>query len=84
MFADMTPLAGALAGVMASVGVAVVVLSSNSTVVQSWSGSGREVYHLYAVVNLGSFTGLFAYPFCVEPFVPLRLQWLGFGVGSWL
>ena len=83
-FAEFTPLAGVLAGVAASVGVAVVVLSSNSTVVQSWSGGGREVYRLYAVGNAGSFAGLLAYPLFVEPFVSLRWQWLGFAAGTWL
>lgn len=83
-FVGLGPLLGVLSGVAASVGVAVVVLSANSTVVQSWSGGGREVYRLYAVGNAGSFAGLLAYPLCVEPFVPIRWQWLGFAVGTWL
>jgi hypothetical protein len=34
-----------------------------------------DVYRLYAVSNLGSFCGLLIYPFLLEPFVPLTLQW---------
>lgn len=77
------PLAGVLAGVAVSVGAVAVVLSANSTVVQSWSGGGREVYRLYAVGNAGSFVGLLVYPLLVEPFVSLRWQWVGFAAGTW-
>ncbi len=83
MLAEFAPFTGVLAGVAASVGMSVVVLSANSTVVQSWRGGGREVYRLYAVGNAGSFAGLLAYPLCVEPFVPLRWQWLGVAIGTW-
>lgn len=69
--------------VLAGAGVPYLVLSSGSSLLQAWAsvgaggGSGRGVYRLYAVSNLGSFLGLFAYPFLMEPFVPLRWQWLG-------
>ncbi|MDR2922760.1 MAG: fused MFS/spermidine synthase [Treponema sp.] len=61
-------------------GVPYLVLSAGSSLLQSWAHSGqksRSVYRLYAVSNLGSFLGLFAYPFLMEPFVPLHLQWIG-------
>ena len=77
-----SPLVGVLTGVVTSVGAAYVVLSANSTVVQSWSGGGRGVYRLYAVGNVGSFTGLLVYPLLVEPFVSLRWQWIGFATGT--
>ena len=38
----------------------------------------RGVYRLYAVSNLGSLAGLLAYPFLVEPFLSLNVQWYGF------
>ena len=38
----------------------------------------RNVYKLYAISNLGSFLGLLAYPFILEPFVSLNAQWWGF------
>ena len=82
--AGLDPRTGVLAGVVASVGMAAVVLSANSTVVQAWSGGGRDVYRLYAVGNAGSFVGLLAYPLLVEPFVALRWQWIGFAVGAWV
>ncbi len=69
-------------------GLPYVLLASGSTLVQSWLvSSAREgasthgVYRLYALSNLGSFLGLLVYPFVLEPFVPLTLQWYGFGAG---
>jgi len=35
----------------------------------------QNVYRLYAVSNLGSFAGLLAYPFLLEPYVSLTAQW---------
>ncbi|BCX47145.1 hypothetical protein HAHE_10530 [Haloferula helveola] len=61
-------------------GLPYVMLSSGSTLVQAWlarTGS-KNVYRLYAVSNLGSFLGLFAYPFVFEPYVSLTAQWWGF------
>ncbi|MEI7898993.1 MAG: fused MFS/spermidine synthase [bacterium] len=43
-------------------------------------GASRNVYKLYAVSNLGSLLGLLAYPFLLEPFVSLNVQWYGFAV----
>ena len=69
-------------------GVPYVLLSAGSSLVQAWvSGhedeagerpGARGVYRLYAVSNLGSLLGLLAYPFALEPFVPLAAQWWGF------
>lgn len=67
------------------VGLPYVLLSANSTLIQAWLASvgplfphGRNVYKLYAVSNLGSLLGLLAYPFLLEPFVSLNVQWYGF------
>ena len=67
-----------LIAVLALVGVAFVLLSANATIVQNLSGGD---YRLYAVSNLGSLLGLFAYPLLVEPFVSLSNQWSMLGGG---
>ena len=77
--------------VVAGVGLPYVLLSAGSTLMQAWlagvglrtvdggqASDSRSVYRLYAVSNLGSFTGLLAYPLLVEPFVSLTAQWAGF------
>ncbi len=65
-----------LFSVLALVGVAFVLLAANATLVQNLSGGD---YRLYAVSNLGSFLGLFAYPLLIEPFVGLSAQWMMLG-----
>ena len=81
--------------VLVFVGLPYVLLAAGSTLVQAWAVAGvpaggtglrlqaleaRDVYRLYAVSNLGSLSGLLAYPFVLEPFVPLAAQWWGFAV----
>jgi hypothetical protein len=66
----------------ASIGLPFVALSASAPLLQNWfAASGhREAgnpYVLYAASNLGSFTALLAYPFVIEPLLPLRQQaWL--------
>jgi hypothetical protein len=70
--------------VLAFSGLPYVALAAGSTLVQAWvarTGAGRSVYRLYAVSNLGSFAGLLAYPFVMEPFVSLTVQWWGVAAG---
>ena len=71
--------------VLTLAGFPYVLLAAGSTLVQSWlagaragSGDARDVYRLYAVSNAGSLLGLLAYPFALEPYVPLTAQWWGF------
>ena len=59
--------------VLALCGIAFVLLSANSTIVQRLSGGD---YRLYAWSNAGSMAGLLFYPFLFEPFVSLTTQWL--------
>lgn len=72
--------------VMLFVGLPYVLLSANSSLVQSWVSQSdnkvisSDVYRLYAISNFGSFCGLLIYPFILEPFVPLTIQWLGFAL----
>lgn len=77
--AGLSPALGIIIAVLSLAGIVSVVLSANATVVQSWTPGGREVYHLYAVSNIGSFAGLLAYPLLAEPFVALNAQWVVFG-----
>ena len=59
-------------------GLPFFLLSSNSTLVQSWfarSFPNQSPYRLYALSNLSSLVALLAYPFLVEPY--LSLPWQG-------
>jgi SAM-dependent methyltransferase/peptidoglycan/LPS O-acetylase OafA/YrhL len=71
------------------VGVPFLVLATTGPLLQkrySWLGLGRssDPYFLFAASNLGSFVGLLAYPFLIEPFFSLdqqeRLWSIGFVV----
>ena len=77
--------------VLAFAGLPYVLLSANSTLIQAWlsqsnnairqSGNqamSSDVYRLYAVSNAGSLLGLLCYPFLIEPFLSLNVQWYGF------
>ena len=61
-------------------GLPCVLLSACGILAQAWLArrGERNPYRLYAVSNAGSLCGLLAYPFLLEPFVPLRWQWAGF------
>lgn len=66
-----------LLAVCVGVGPAYFLLASGSTLLQTWLvrvEPGRNVYRLYALSNTGSLIGLFAYPFLIEPFLPISLQ----------
>ncbi len=69
-----------------SIGPLFFVVSAQAPLLQRWftlSGGG-DPYPLYASSNLGSFSGLLAYPLLVEPTLPVTLQSLlwsaGYGV----
>ena len=60
-----------------SVGLPFFALSANGPLLQAWfaaSGRAGNPYLLYAASNLGSFAALIAYPFLVEPLLPLDAQ----------
>ena len=72
----------------AGVGAPFFVLASASPLLQTWLAStghqaARDPYFLYAGSNAGSLVGLLAYPFVVEPLLPLsqqtRLWTVGYG-----
>ena len=72
------PAIGTLLAVLALAGVPYVLLSANASLVQMLAGGE---YRLYAVSNLGSFAGLLAYPFLLEPWVSVTAQWYLMAVG---
>jgi hypothetical protein len=64
---------------VASIGLPFIALSTTAPLLQSWFAAtdhaqARNPYVLYAASNLGSFCALLAYPFAVEPFLPLHAQ----------
>ena len=59
--------AGVLLSVGAGVAVPYVLLSANATLVQAVAPSEKGAFWLYGVSNLGSFCGLLAFPFALEP-----------------
>jgi hypothetical protein len=71
---------------LVSVGPVLLAISAQAPLVQQWyaAGRGANPYPLYAASNLGSFTGLLAYPLVVEPLLRLdtqRWSWtIGYGV----
>ncbi|HNX35257.1 MAG TPA: fused MFS/spermidine synthase [Kiritimatiellia bacterium] len=78
------PSLAVLFSVLVFVGLPYVLLAAGGTLVQVWlagSGVSRNVYQLYAVSNLGSLSGLMIYPFVLEPFVPLTVQWWAVAAG---
>ncbi|MFM7148946.1 MAG: hypothetical protein ACKO23_03800, partial [Gemmataceae bacterium] len=71
----MLPLTGLL---LLAVGPAFLVLSMTAPLLQRWlsvvPGDPRDPYRLYVASNAGSFLGLLAFPFLVEPFFDLDTQ----------
>lgn len=74
-----------------AVGAPFFVLAAASPLLQRWFASTRhdaadDPYFLYAGSNAGSLTGLLAYPFLLEPLLPLTTQsrlWT-FGYGGFV
>lgn len=60
-----------------TVGLPYFLLSTTGPLLQAWAARGRagdRVYRLYALSNLASMAGLAAYPFVIEPVLPVRAQ----------
>jgi hypothetical protein len=62
-----------------SVGLPFFAIAGNGPLLQAWfSRTGHpqasDPYFLYGASNIGSFAALLAYPFLVEPFLPLKGQ----------
>ena len=66
-----------LGDLLRSVGGIFFVLSATSPLVQAWfaqTGTQQNPYPLFAASNLGSLIGLLAFPFVIEPWLPLAAQ----------
>ncbi len=64
---------------MLTVGAGYFIVSSGSPVLQRWFATtddpnAKDPYFLYALSNVGSMVGLFAYPFLIEPRFGLSQQ----------
>lgn len=86
---DSSPAIWLLRTLVLMIGLPFVVVSTTGPLLQkwySWTNGHRaeDPYFLFAASNLGSFGGLLAYPFLIEPHLTLdqqRLSWsVGFGV----
>lgn len=66
------PALGVLGALSSWLALPFVVLASSGPLVQRWYADRYdEPYSLYAISNLASFAGLFAYPFVLEPALSL-------------
>ena len=82
--ADAEPALWVPALLAVSIGPLFLAVSAQAPLVQRWfaiSAPGEDPYRLYAASNLGSFSGLIAYPLVVEPLFALRAQSLGWSAG---
>lgn len=71
------PLPQLLLLLFTTVGLPYFVLSANAPLVQRWLARATPTdspYRLYALSNAGSMAGLLAYPFLIEPLLPLEAQ----------
>src|SRR4029077_6502039 len=76
---EASPVRWLLFALVAAVGVPFVLVAATGPLLQRWFAEldhprAADPYFLYAASNLGSFAGLLAYPFLLEPLVPLRHQ----------
>ena len=76
---DESPVFGLALYLAVFIGPPFVALSASAPVFQGWFAAtghhaGRDPYFLYAASNAGSFAGLLAYPFLVEPWLSLPEQ----------
>ncbi|WP_316413505.1 fused MFS/spermidine synthase [Mesoterricola silvestris] len=74
--AGVNPPLAVLRVLVTGVGLCALPLAASSPLAQAWflrTGGGNP-FRLYALSNAGSLLGLLAYPFLVEPFLPLKTQ----------
>ena len=78
------PILNILGALAIGPGLPFVTLSATSPLLQRWAAAGnltRRPYRLFALSNAGSLIGLFAFPFLLEPQLPLpRMAWLWGGL----
>ncbi len=74
-FPGLDPALNVLALLAVVVGPPALLLATTTPLLSAWfAGRGRDPWWLYAVSNGASLAGLLAYPFVIEPFVPLSAQ----------
>ncbi len=67
----------------ATIGLPYFLLSTTSPLVQAWfarARGGASPYRLFALSNLASMLALVGYPFLLEPWVPTRMQAIGWSI----
>jgi hypothetical protein len=69
-----------------SIGLPFFAVAANGPLLQVWFARtghphAKDPYFLYGASNIGSFAALVAYPFVVEPILPLKLQSLAWTNG---
>ena len=70
--------------ITATIGPVFFLLSAQSSLIQRWYGgieAAGDPYRLYAISNIGSFAGLIAYPFLIEPRLNLATQGVLWAIG---
>lgn len=78
------PLTGILLDLTRSIGLPFLLLSANSPLLQSWlaeSTAGQVSWRLFALSNVASLLALVAYPFVIEPLLPLSAQVRAWRIG---
>ena len=87
---DVQPIAGqtwpeaikVLVALILLAGPPALLLASTTPLLSSWfAGRSSDVWWLYAVSNAASLIALLAYPFVIEPFLPLSVQRLTIQAG---
>jgi hypothetical protein len=81
---SISPIWQVLSILTVSVGLPYFLLSTTSVLLQKWFSllqSKRSPYPLYALSNVASLLALLSYPFLIEPFLPLQLQGIWWGIG---
>lgn len=81
--AEAHPMVAILGVLAASIGLPYFLLSTSSPLLQNWYSrerTGASPYRLYSLSNLASLAALLAYPFVLEPLLPLHAQRLAWSV----
>ena len=84
--AETSPVLWLLRTLTLMIGLPFVVISTSGPLLQrwySWSGGPRaeDPYFLFAASNVGSFVGLLAYPFVIEPLLTVDQQRVAWSAG---
>jgi SAM-dependent methyltransferase len=79
---DQSPIRWLLPALVGTVGTPFVLVAATAPLLQRWFSQldhpdAADPYFLYAASNLGSFAGLLAYPFVVEPWFAMPVQRTG-------